>query len=324
MRSMRALVLLVVVAPPALASDGVLEINQSCAVQTGCFAGDAAGFPVTINGLAGHSYRLTSSLRLDDPAQYDASSTALEIQGDRITVDLGGFQISGPCSNECPAGSGDGVSAADFNEAIEIKNGTVVGMGRHGVSAGSSGIVQEIRAIANGEAGIRTGTSTLVLASTSERNGGDGVSVGDGSVVRGCTARINDGAGIVATFDAKISESTSLSNIGDGIRTSGGAIVESNSVASNGGHGIVSGAGSLIRGNSARANGTGATGDGIRASSGSAVKDNTVRVNHGFGLALTFPTSYSGNTITSNNGGTVSGGPDLGGNYCDTPAGTCP
>ena len=35
-------------APMAYAVDGVLEINQTCAVNTGCFAGDAAAFPVTI------------------------------------------------------------------------------------------------------------------------------------------------------------------------------------------------------------------------------------------------------------------------------------
>ena len=49
MRSFAPLVLLfLVLATPALASDGVLEINQTCAVQTGCFTGDTAGFPVTI------------------------------------------------------------------------------------------------------------------------------------------------------------------------------------------------------------------------------------------------------------------------------------
>ena len=32
----------------ASASDGVLEINQTCATQTGCFPGDSAGFPVTL------------------------------------------------------------------------------------------------------------------------------------------------------------------------------------------------------------------------------------------------------------------------------------
>ena len=49
---MRAVVLALLfslVTIPAIASDGVLEINQTCAVQTGCFSGDVAGFPVTIS-----------------------------------------------------------------------------------------------------------------------------------------------------------------------------------------------------------------------------------------------------------------------------------
>ena len=46
----------------ASASEGALEINQTCALQTGCFAGDGAGFPVTIDGSAGSSYLLTGDL----------------------------------------------------------------------------------------------------------------------------------------------------------------------------------------------------------------------------------------------------------------------
>ena len=33
---------------PVFASDGQLEINQACAINTGCFSGDAPGFLVTI------------------------------------------------------------------------------------------------------------------------------------------------------------------------------------------------------------------------------------------------------------------------------------
>jgi hypothetical protein len=49
MRLLLTLLLLLALVPPALAVDGVLEINQTCAEQTGCFTGDAAGFPVTIS-----------------------------------------------------------------------------------------------------------------------------------------------------------------------------------------------------------------------------------------------------------------------------------
>ncbi len=41
---------LLAISGPAHAVDGVLEINQACAVNAGCFAGDTAGFPVTITG----------------------------------------------------------------------------------------------------------------------------------------------------------------------------------------------------------------------------------------------------------------------------------
>lgn len=45
MRSLFPLVLLLLsLVSPAFASDGVLEINQTCAAGPGCFAGDTAGF----------------------------------------------------------------------------------------------------------------------------------------------------------------------------------------------------------------------------------------------------------------------------------------
>jgi hypothetical protein len=48
----------------ANAGEGVLEINQACATQTGCFPGDGAGFPVVISSSG--SYRLTSNLSVPD------------------------------------------------------------------------------------------------------------------------------------------------------------------------------------------------------------------------------------------------------------------
>ncbi len=45
---MRSLVLFtfLVLASPALAGDGIVEINAACAA-VGCFGGDAAGYPAT-------------------------------------------------------------------------------------------------------------------------------------------------------------------------------------------------------------------------------------------------------------------------------------
>ena len=70
----------------ANASDGVLEINQTCAVQTGCFPGDTAGFPVTITEADRRSYRLTSDLVVPLP-----SNTGIYLHISSATLDLGGF-----------------------------------------------------------------------------------------------------------------------------------------------------------------------------------------------------------------------------------------
>ncbi len=310
----------------ARADAGVVEINHACASGPGCFAGDAPGYPVEISGAAGHAYRLTSDLVLANPALYDANSSAIAISGDRVSVDLAGFQVLGPCLSSCASGggTGEGVAAAAFSEGVEIRNGSVVGMGGNGVGLGTAGSARDLRVQSNRGAGIVGGAGAHVAACVSERNGFDGISVGEGGIVRDSSARLNGGTGIAGGFDATVRGSASLSNALDGIRTGGGGRVEGNTAASNAGNGIVGGAGTLVRGNTARANGTGSTGDGIQAEAGSAVKDNAVRFNHGFGLRLTFPAGYSGNQITGNTAGTVSGGPDLGGNYCDSPTGSCP
>ena len=86
MRSIPILVLLfLTLVTPALASDGVLEINQTCALETGCFVGDSAGFPVTIT--APGSYRLTSSLN-------PTGASVILIGSSRVQVDLNGFGLT--------------------------------------------------------------------------------------------------------------------------------------------------------------------------------------------------------------------------------------
>ena len=80
----------------AVAADGVYEINQACALSTGCFLNDAAGFPVTIT--ASGSYLLTSNLVVAD-----VDTNGIEVSEKGVTIDLNGFAVSGP--RFCPAGS---------------------------------------------------------------------------------------------------------------------------------------------------------------------------------------------------------------------------
>ena len=128
--SILAVLLAVGVSTAALAVDGVLEINQTCAVNTGCFAGDAAGFPVTITQPG--SYRLTGNLDLTAVP----GTNAIVLQA-TVTLDLGGFAIVGPvtCTGvgatlSCgPAGAQTGVLLDPGSRGSIVRNGIVRGLG---------------------------------------------------------------------------------------------------------------------------------------------------------------------------------------------------
>src|SRR5690242_11336971 len=113
------LVAAVAVAFPALAVDGVIEINQARALAGGITAGDFPGYPITIS--VSGSYRLTSDLRAA------VSNDGIDITADNVTLDLNGFTVYG--------GGGliaDGISIGDHKN-VEIKNGTVRDFTRNGV-----------------------------------------------------------------------------------------------------------------------------------------------------------------------------------------------
>ena len=84
--------LAIVTAREVRAVDGVIEINQARAIAGGVTPGDTPGFPVTIS--AAGSYRLTGNLTV--PA---LNTTAISITANYVTLDLGGFLVSGP--NTC-------------------------------------------------------------------------------------------------------------------------------------------------------------------------------------------------------------------------------
>ena len=155
-------------ATPVLASDGVLEINQACAVNTGCFSGDAAGFPVTVDGSAGKSYRMTGDLDLSAIA----ATTAIQILAPFVTLDLGGFEIAGPttCTSiglflACsPSGSGHGVEISEVG--VTVKNGTVRNMSGDGVSATAEATrIERLFAFNNTGAGINVQKQSHVVHS---------------------------------------------------------------------------------------------------------------------------------------------------------------
>lgn len=179
------LVLLLCPLASAQAGEGVLEINHACAVNGGCFSGDPSGYPVTIDGSAGRSYRLTGDLVV--PNQ---NTDGIFVTANGVTIDLAGFQIAGPvtCSGgtgsvSCgPAGTGIGIharqlglpipSSADFTT---IRNGSVVGMGANGILARKGARIDSVLVRQCASTGIRAEEDSLVTNSRAFLNGGLGI-----------------------------------------------------------------------------------------------------------------------------------------------------
>jgi hypothetical protein len=300
MRPISVSLLFVLLAGAASASDGVLEINQSCAVNTGCFSGDTAGFPVAITTVG--SYRLTGSLTVPNE-----NTDGIVISANSVSIDLNGFEIVGPTSCvgspvSCTpsTGTGTGIDSGVF-AGISVKNGRVRGMGFRGVDLGEYSLVEDVQVSSTRGQQILVGDSSIVRDNVASFGGNIGVFTGAGTIVSG----------------------NSVSNHGSaGISTGSGSTITGNTAYLNGADGIITSTGSTVAGNLSYRN----SGDGIQTTSSSLVQRNTIRSNIGFGLRNVVslaPTAYRNNSILLNSGGPVDNSVDLGGNTCSTVA-ACP
>ena len=299
--ALAALLVCGLVATSAAAADGVVEIHPLCATTTGCFSGDAPGYPVVIDGSAGRSYRLTGDLVLPD-----ADTTGILIGAPDVRIDLGGFRIvraaCGGAVVDCTPseGSGRGIVVSNFTgvRGVAVRNGSIIGMGDEGLLLGRQAEVRDVRA---------------------RWNRGTGIEVLAGSTVTGCAAWENGDNGIAAGSGSVVSGSSAAGNAGSGIWVFTGASVLGSAAWANGGDGITAGEGSTVSGNTCFQN----AGDGIEAGPGSTAAGNTVRGNGGFGLRLGTGSAWRDNTVTGNAAGTVEGGVQVGGNVCNG-SGLCP
>lgn len=187
----------------ARASDGRLEINQTC-VATGCFPGDTPGFPVQIS--AGGSFLLTSNLVVPDGNTTAISGT------NNLRIDLNGFEISGittctgtPVTSCTNTGTGAGILGGDNTM---IRNGAIRRMGSYGIRAGDGTLIEDMVVEQNGATGIDAGyggAGWVVRDTRILRNGGDGFSTfynyaepEGGCVITGNTIYGNEENGIAS------------------------------------------------------------------------------------------------------------------------------
>jgi hypothetical protein len=196
-------------------SDGVLEINQACAVNEGCFSGDSAGYPVSIDGSAGRSYLLTSDLDLSS----HPTVSGISISASFVTLDLNGFQIAGATVCEpgdlgfdlicTPSNSGaHGIELVSEIESVSIKNGTIRNMPDDGIG-GADALLSHVANVAISE------------------NAGWGVLLGDRSLIQDSRAQSNGDGGFSVQHDSNISQSLAFGNDGVGFDAGDRAVVES-------------------------------------------------------------------------------------------------
>ena len=317
-RNSIAFLALLVLSTSALAVDGVYEINQECALNGGCFAGDAAGFPVQITSPG--SYVLTGDLS----ATASVSSMIL-VGANEVRLDLNGFKIDGggTCTGfpvtSCSGGlSTYGIQA--FGARIHVSNGIVRGMeddgisqtgnssrlsnlhvrenGRHGALMAHSAVVDRVTAANNGQWGISINNGSMVTNSDALANGSVGITTVGSARISGCVARSNGSNGIAAGMGSTVSDSVARDNSSDGISVTGGSHVFGNTLYGNASNGI----NLLLDGNSAR--------------------DNHIHHANATGYAMNATSStstYAGNTIyiTGTTPGSANGGTNAGGNYCN-------
>jgi hypothetical protein len=171
LRAARILISLASSAIPLLArgTDGLLEINQACATSTGCFQGDAPGFPVTIT--AEGSYRLTSDLVV--PANTDGIQVA-----NNVSIDLNQFAVRGPvvCGPCSATGTGSGVvSAAQGGRNCTLRNGKVHGFALDGIWLGEHARIEGLTLGDIARHALDLGGGSLVTGNLIDGVGVDGV-----------------------------------------------------------------------------------------------------------------------------------------------------
>jgi hypothetical protein len=173
MRTLPLALLLVALAAPALASDGVLEINQTEVEAAG-------GFPYRINTPG--NYVLTSDLTVTTDV------TALLILTDDVTIDLNGFGIVGNSScapGSCVQGTASGVTSVPILPIlfhnISVFGGDVSHFSGNCIRLGKNSRVERMRVISCGADGI-TISSGIVTGNVVSSVRHHGLFLGVGSI----------------------------------------------------------------------------------------------------------------------------------------------
>ncbi len=156
---------------------------------------------------------------LSEPGSYvvvqnlTATGDCLVIAADFVTIDLGGFTLTGNGT------TGEGITDQLAGHVdVVVRNGTVTEFG-FGVriANGSRLTIEGVRAVNNNALGMSIGTYSIVRGNTVSGNGSIGISVDTGSIVTGNVVSDNLDDGIAVQSGSTVSGNTSTDNGAHGI-----------------------------------------------------------------------------------------------------------
>lgn len=246
MRSSRPLVLITVLTSPALAGPltppagpvgpthrTLTEVEPRTVISAATTPGDADATPSTFKITQPGSYFLAGNL------EGEPGKIGIEIAASNVTLDLGGFTLTGANANGAPV-SLDGIRATGpQTHRAAIRNGFVRGWGQKGVNleVGRHGTVEAVGTENNAGGGFTAGYQSAVVLCTSSGDGVFGIRVVNGRI-DDCRVQDVEGNGIDADGLSIITGCSALSTGGIGIVADAGSIVSRCVVASPGSHGI--------------------------------------------------------------------------------------
>lgn len=224
---------------PALATDGVIEINHAKIMAHG-------GYPYVITQPG--SYRLTSNLTVPNE-----NTSGIKVNVSHVTIDLGGFAIQGPvvCTGQAdtlacaPIGGGEGIVGAIGTRDVSVFKGSVTGMGNSGIDLNDDSRIEDVTATGNGDTGIYAHTG-IVRNDVATYNYADGVMMSEG-IIDHVTSQYNYIDGLYAN-SGTVMDSFSGENGGHGLHIGDRVVFRGSAFIDNGGGTLLNNGTTLLNG----------------------------------------------------------------------------
>jgi len=213
-------------AVPVQTVDGVFIITQAEALAGGVTAGDAPGFPISIN--------TTGTYRLAERLSVTGATNGISVNAPNVTLDFNGFFMGG---------NAVGLTGIINNQfGLTVKNGTVRNFTSHGIHSVASGLMIDSMRISDNQVhglNLRSPSSTIggratIRNSIIFRNDNaiicEASCLIEGNVISANLVAVNVGATAAVTLlDNLISDNTS-----QGVFSNGGtAGLSANSIINN-------------------------------------------------------------------------------------------